>query len=260
MPKTLTPEQFTAQVNNDWNERKLNAPNATPEADMLFALNQNPLGELSGEANLQTPFNTPKRRPNVFVVNHSRTKERRVCVVPVSSLQGAEEAMMYKGPKGENLRKAYGNAENLYKAAEKGRDLSIYEDVIEPANFIIPFNGRRYVVAPAPANDPNNPPVEEVDEGIWDLYCGNYERMNATKDNGRGQIVSDDTTRSEEVQRLALRWARKKNPVWRTVEDGRPQTRENAFGFVEFIREIPKEAPQRLDGAMVTASEMAEVE
>lgn len=262
MAKTLTPEQFTEQVNQDWLARKTavqqGAP-ATPEADMLLHLNQQPLGQLTGEFAPGVARNRPGVMPKVFVVNHSRLKERRVCVVPVSSLQGAEDALMYKGKAGDALRQTYGNAENLYKAAEK-RDVSIYEDKIEPANLIIQFNGKKFVIAPASAEDPHNPPVEEVDEGIWDLYCGNYERMHAFKDAGNGQMVPDQTTRSEEAQRLAVRWARKKNPVWRIVDDGRPQVKDNPFGFIELIREMPKEAPQRIDGAFVTASELAEVE
>lgn len=258
MPAT-TPEQFTAQVNADWAERKALNPGGTPEADIIFNLNSQPLGTLAGEATLQTPFNTPKQRANVYVVNHSRVKERRVCVVPVSSLSGAEEALRHKSAEGKAYREAYGNAENLYKAALR-KDMSIYEDRIEPVMFVINFDGRKYVIAPAPESDPNSPPVEQVPDGVWDLYCGNYERMSAIKDRGDGVAVPDQQERSAETQRLALRWARKHNPVWRQVVDGSPRTSENPFGFIEFIREVPKEAPIRVDGAFVTASELAEVE
>lgn len=259
MPATKSPSEFTAQVNADWAERKTLNPGGTPEADVIFSLNSNPLGTVQGEAALQTPFNTPRRRPNVYVVNHSRVKERRVCVVPVSSISGAEDALRYKGPKGKEYREAYGNAELLTQAAKR-KDMSIYEDAVEPVMFVINFDGRKYVIAPATAEDPNNPPVEAVPDGVWDLYCGNYERMNATKDRGDGVIVPDTKERSEELQRLTLRWSRKHSPVWRQVVNGTPSTSDNPFGFIEFIYEIPKEAPTRVDGAFVTASELAEVE
>jgi hypothetical protein len=243
----------------------------TPEADIVASLNSQPLGTLAGEANLQTPFNATPKHPNVYVVNHSRKKVRRVCVVAVSTVSGAEDALLYhsekresdgaikcKGPthcKGAEYRQAYGNAENLYKAAQR-RDMSIYEDRIEPAVFTIAFDRQRYVIMPASAEKPDDPPVEMVPEGAWDLYCGNWERMHAVREDGQ----PDNKVRGEEVQRLALAWSRKKNPVWRTMDDGKVSTSDSPFGFVEFVREIPKEAPIRVDGKFVSAMELAEVE
>jgi hypothetical protein len=239
----------------------------TPEADVIQALNSSPLGTLAGEANLQTPFNATPRTPNVYVVNHSRKKVRRVCVVPVSSLSGAEEALMYhsekdgekcrgaKECKGAEYRQTFGNAENLYKAAVR-RDMSIYEDKIEAVFFTINFAGIKYSIEPATEADPDNPPVEKIPEGAWDLYCGNYERMHSTLPDGR----PDSKAVGEEVQRLALRWSRKHNPVWIITDDGVADPNKNPFGFVEFIREIPKEAPIRVDGKFVSAMELAEVE
>ena len=227
----------------------------TPEADIVQSLNSSPLGTLAGEANLQTPFNATPKRPNVYVVNHSRKKVRRMAVVSVSTLSGAEEALTSQTAKGKEYRTTYGNAENLYRAAAR-RDMSIYEDKIEPAMLTINFDGQRFAIMPAPADDPDNPPIEQIPEGAWDLYCGNWERMHALLPTG----LPDEKTRGEETQRLMLRWTRKHNPVWRIMDDGKSTDSQNAFGFVEFIREIPKEAPIRVDGRFVQAMELAEVE
>jgi hypothetical protein len=229
--------------------------NFNPEAEIIASLNSAPLGTLAGEANLQTPFNATAKRPNVYVVNHSRKKTRRVCIVSVSTVSGAEEALTHQSAKGKEYRTTYGNAENLYRAAAR-RDMSIYEDKVEPAMLTINFDGQRFVILPATEDDPDNPPVEQIPEGAWDLYCGNYQRTHALLPDGR----PDEKVRGEEVQRLALTWNRKHNPTWRIMDDGVSSDSKNPFGFVEFIREIPKEAPIRVDGRFVSAMELAEVE
>lgn len=260
MPVTKSPEEFTAEVYRSREADKALLGNQTPEANVVLELNSQPLGTLAGEANLQTPFNATAKRPNVYVVNHSRKKKRRICKVAVSQLSGAEEALMYEGPQGEQYRKVYGNAENLYLAAKR-RDMSIYEEEIEPCIFTIPFNGLRYTIAPASEKDPDNPPIEQIPEGAWDLYCGNYERMHAVYPQTHPNAgAPDEKTRGEEAVRLSLAWSRKHNPVWRILDDGKPTTSQSQFGFVEFIREIPKEAPIRVDGRFVSALELAEVE
>ena len=144
----------------------------TPEAAVIYDLNQNPLGALQGEANLQTPFNSVAKRPNVYIVNHSRTRERKVCTVPVSYLSGADEALR----KSKDYQKEYGNVANIYEAAKR-RDMSIYEMKIVPCVLKIQFDSQTFYIPPATEEDPNNAPAEMVPDGVWDLYLGNFERM-----------------------------------------------------------------------------------
>ena len=214
------------------------------DAEVVASLNQNPLGTLQGEANLTTPFNATTRRPNVYIVNHSRTITRRVCVVPVSTLSGAEEALRYS----KDYQKVYGNAENLYAAAKR-RDMSIYEDKVLPCVAKVRLGGQDFFIPPATEEDPNNPPVERMrDDGVWDIYMGNWERMHSME----MRVAAD------EQARLSLSWKQKHNPIKFVVEDGVRTETDNPFGYLEIIRETPKEAPTRVDGRFVTAQMLVE--
>lgn len=216
--------------------------NNHPDAELIHSLSNMPLGRLQGEADLVSPFNTPARRPKVFVVNHSRTKTRRIKTVAVSPFHGAEEAIV----RSKEYKQLY-NVSLIYEMA-KTRDMSLYEDIIKPTWLKITMDGRDSYIAPAPEEDPDNPPIVEVDEGCWDLYLGNYQRMHGTP-----QEVSAET------QRLANLWRAKKNPVWRINDCGDLTERQNEFGFVEFIREMPVEAPRvRDDKPFVTALDLFE--
>lgn len=213
-----------------------------PDANVIYSLNGNPLGALQGEANLVTPFNTPRQRPIVSIVNWSRTKKRRVCVVPVSWMHGGEEALMHS----KEYKQLY-NLSMIYEMA-KTRDMSIYEEIVRPAWLRIEFDGVERYIAPAPEDDPDNPPIVQVDEGVWDNYCGNYERMHG-----------DAKTQNLEMQRLANVWLRKRNPLWRINDQGAITENTNPFGFAEFIREMPREAPRtRDDKPFLTALDMVE--
>lgn len=226
----------------------------TPEAAVIYDLNQNPLGALQGEANLQTPFNSVAKRPNVYIVNHSRTKTRRVCTVPVSYLSGADEALR----KSKEYQKEYGNVANIYEAAKR-RDMSLYEDRVEPCVLKITFDSQTFYIPPAPEDDPDNPPAEMVPDGVWDLYLGNFERMHPNPNATPEARHAAQKEHGEEMARLTLLWSRKKNPVWRVVVDGAEEKRQdNPFGFIEFVREIPAEAPRRLDKPFLTALELVE--
>ena len=216
----------------------------TPEAAIIQDLNSNPMGTLQGEASLQVPFNTPSKRPNVYIINHSRTKVRRVCTVPVSQMSGADVALR----KSKEYQKEYGNVANIYEAAKR-RDMSLYEDKVEPCVLKVQFDGRVWYIPPADESDPNNPPAELVEDGVWDIYCGNFDRMHS----------SDPKEVGNEQAHLSLTWARRHNPVWRVVIDGQEEKRpDNPFGFIEFVRETPTEAPRQLDKPFLTALELVE--
>ena len=225
------------------------------EAEVIASLNGNPLGSLQGEANLQTPFNATSKHPNVFVINHSRTKTRKVCVVPVSEFSGGEDALQYSKEHKLTLHQHH-SIDTLYAAAKK-RDMSIYEDVVRPVVVKMTIDGRDYFISPAPENDPDNPPMEQVDEGVWDLYLGNYDRMHPETKPARDQATARKEM-GEETARLALAWSGRKNPVWRVVVDGKVEERNNPFGYIEFVRQVPTEAPRSIDKSFVTAMDIAE--
>ena len=226
-----------------------------PVEQVVSGLESFPLGRADGDPNLNIPQNSPGRPPDVWIINHSRTKMRRVCVAYVSdSGEGAMEALK----RSKQYRDDKLSIELIREEAKRGRDMSVYEDMIKPVVWHTKFDGRDFYVEPAPADSPDNPVPQLVPEGIWDINLGNFDRMNAMTEN-RGQQVPDTRMRSEEAARLALRFQRgKPNVIWRIVANGKSEERSNPFGYLEFVRQVPKEAPQVIDSSFVTALEIGE--
>jgi hypothetical protein len=228
------------------------------KALIALDLQNNPLGSVQGEANLQSPFNAVQQAPRVYVVNHSATVKRRWVKVAVSGRRGAREALAAD----PSLRKDF-TPQSIYDEVRGGQDMNVYVEGIKPVVLKMEFNGRSFFISPAECEyeydkDKNivkvvrvikEAQLQLVPEGLWDLYLGNYARMRSTKQDER----------SHEHERIAVAWTQRYNPALIINDDGEKQTRNNPFGYVEFIRVIEREAPEEMNRDFVTAMELAEV-
>ena len=212
---------------------------------LLADLKDNPLGTAVNEANLQTPFNATGVRPKVYVVNHSGVRTRRVVKVGVSEYRGADEALR----ESKDLRARGWNVDTLTREARR-RDMNLYEDVIKPIVWAIPFDGRTYYIPPAKFDEDGNviEGLELVPDGVWDFYLGNYDKMHSP----------DHREREDAAKRVALYWSHRKNPVLIEDDNGQVTQRDNPFGFLEFRRVIEREAPQQITREFMTAYDLVE--
>uniref|UniRef100_E6QP85 Uncharacterized protein n=1 Tax=mine drainage metagenome TaxID=410659 RepID=E6QP85_9ZZZZ len=217
---------------------------SSPSSKALIALDlqQNPMGLGQNEGNLQTPFNAAMPAARVYVRNWSRTQKRKMVKIAVSERRGADEALLAD----KELQKRY-NVDTLSSRAGKGFDVNVYETKVHPVAHRLKWNNRDFVILPASSDD-EDPPMVLLPEGVWDLYLGNYERMHS----------DDHRVRAEEGGRLGTIWLRRHNPILKVTDNGETKVRDNAFGYLEFIRVVEKEAPATIDRDFLTALELVE--
>lgn len=227
-------------------------------------LQNNPLGKGTGE-NFNVPSNYAVPPARIYIVNHSRTRERKEIVVAVSSVtgRGAEEALIYD----KELAKIY-NVDTLTKRAESGKDMNRYKKQVHPVIFSFkvgsPVGGAGPITyAIPPARDKDTPPPRvEVVEGALDLFLGNYARMRGfdTYTKMLAGKEPDPTVESDERSRLATRWKMRHNPVFRFTDDGvTTEDERNEFGYLEIIRETAKPVVDEIDREYLMALDMTEV-
>lgn len=229
-------------------------PMESSKALIELDLKTAPLGQGPGDPNLALPFNATAIRPRVYIVNRSATQPRRIVKVAVSGRRGAREALMAD----ELLRKDF-TPQGIYDEANKGADMNVYEDgIIKPVVLRVTFNSEPFFIYPAKCKTDKDGKVLEIIEkeephlvpdGVWDLYLGNYDRMHS----------DDHRVVGTEAERLAVTWTQRRNPVFQYHDELGKHLTDNPFGFVEFIRVVEKEAPQRVDQSFVTAMDLVEV-
>ena len=225
-------------------------------------LQSQPLGTGRGE-NFAVPANYAIPPARIYVVNHSRTRERKEIKVAVSVRRGAEDALIYD----KELAKIY-NVDTLTRRIEQGQDMNRYEKVIHPVIFTFKVGsptgqGKPMVYAIPPARDENSPPPRvEVVEGAWDLFLGNYARMRGyDKFADMGVKEPDPTIMNDERTRHAIRWQGRHNPLLRFTDDGETvdvQGPDTEFAYLEFIRETQKPVTEIIDKEFLSALDIQE--
>lgn len=225
--------------------------------DVNLDLQQNPLGSRRGE-NFDVPVNFRMPDCRVYMVNHSRVRPWRRIVVAVSSMRGAEEALVYD----KALAKVY-NVDTLLARVQKGFDMNRYETSVKPVAFKFEFGGKPFIIPPAKTAD-EAPPRIEVPEGCWDLFLGNFERLvlgfRASSD---GKPFDNQDINAERVW-LSKRWSRRSNPVFMYQVDGKTKEvhkdgKINESGFIEFVRETQHVGEIPLDREYLSAIDLLEV-
>lgn len=206
-----------------------------------LSLQNKPLGQGAGE-NFKVAMNYVVPPARIYVLNHSRVKPWKRVAIPVSERRGAEEALIFD----KELAKIY-NVDTLYKRIEQGKDMNRYETGIKPVVYSFKVGGQTYAIPPARDAD-SPPPKVEVHEGAWDLFLGNYQRMRS----------ADPTVIGDERSRLALMWGRRYNPVMRYTDDEDTTEIENAYGFLEFVRETQVPMKDIVDKEYLTALDLVE--
>lgn len=229
---------------------------------VMAELNKHPLGSVNGE-NFTVPANYRIPQARIYVVNHSRTRKWKRLVLAVSHLRGAEDALMMN----KGLRDVYGSTELVYKQVEKGRSMNQYKEEVKPVVFKLDLPGGKALHVPPAAKEDDPPLMVEVPDGTWDLYLGNYDRMQGypgkesrTLPDGSPNPRERQDTRiaQEESTALALRWQTRHNPVFRVTDDGVSEDRENPFGILEFIRVPQRAVAQAIDKDYLTALDLFE--
>jgi hypothetical protein len=218
-------------------------------------LQNNPLGTQANE-NFSVPSNYRIPDARVYVINHSRTRAWKSVKVAVSHIRGGDAALAQD----RKLREMY-NEDMIYKRVAEGRDMNVYETGIKPVIWKLALPGGKFLpIPPAPEDRPDVPFRVEVPDGTWDLYLGNFDRMQgypglAPRDRER----QDPAIVSEERSRLSLRWQRRHNPVFAWRIDEEPATDlNNPFGVLEFVRVTQRAMADVVDKDFLTALDLVE--
>lgn len=226
--------------------------------NILSDLTQHPLGTSRGE-NFNVPQNYRIPPARIYVLNHSRTQKRKYPTVVVSELHGAEEALILD----KELAKTY-NVDTLTRQVEKGKDMTRYKVGIEAVNFRLRLPGGQTVVVPPASTQDGKPPAVEVPDGTWDLYMGNYNRMQGFAGvKPRDEEKFDRNVQSDEEARLALYWRQRYNPVFQVTDDGATKPflwggGPNPFGFLEFVRISQRAVLEPIDREYLTSLDVVE--
>lgn len=241
---------------------------AGTQLNVMVSLNQHPLGSQTGE-NFQVPSNYRIPPARIYVINHSRTRKWKRTIVPVSSIRGAEEALMYddSSQKGQRLRDVY-NADALVKQVEKGRDMSIYKNELKAVVWKLAVPGGQFAfIPPSHPDSPDKKIMVEVPEGTWDLYLGNYDRMRGYPGIGP-KLLSDGTPNPKEkfsasIQQaeqtaLAIRSRSRHNPVFCYTDDEQTTNNSNEYGILEFVRITQRATAEVIDKEYLSAMDLFE--
>lgn len=227
-----------------------------------------PLGTQAGE-NFGMPQNYRVPPARIYVINHSRTHEWKRVIVPVSAQRGAEEALIAD----KKLAQIY-NVDTLVKRVEQGKDMSRYKTEIHPAAFKVrvpggpngkmgSFPSRDIIVPPAQSAE-DKPVAVEVPEGTWDLYLGNFDRMqgyaNSDRVDAKGNPISPDPQIANDARvMLAKFWQTRHNPVFSYTVDGKTTDLNNPYGVLEFVRVTQRAVTEPIDKAYLEALDILEV-
>lgn len=168
------------------------------------------------------------------VKNYSARYPRKIVKTAVSWWRGADN-IPEKERNGATVEAIQREALNV--------DKTKYEKKIKPTTALLMHDGKNYAVPPAASAD-EEPPAVIVPEGLYDLYCGNYARMNS----------ADINERVDEANRLAMRRAGKDSPVIQYDAEG-----NHVSGFLEFIREEVRPQAAKLDAAKLRSGDIEEV-
>ncbi len=205
-------------------------------------LQNQPLGMGPNDPHFGTPFGGNIAPARVFLRNHSAKQKRKYVKVPVSWRRGAAAALSASD---KATRDMY-NVATYVEAIKEGQDMNVYAEKIERVLFAPMFNGKRYPIPPAKGDE--EPPLIQVPDGLWDLLCGNYTRMNAV----------DPRVREAEMARFALSQVRKHSPILFVTVDGQRTMKDNPFGFIEIERRTERMEPIAPDTEFLTALELVE--
>ena len=177
------------------------------------SLSSTPLGQGDGEQKLLRPYNDGPRTVTTYARNWSALKKRRVVREAISWRRGGEKSVAKGGPLSNGT-----SIQQLREEARNGMDMNWYAEEVKETDARLLFDGRAWVI-PARGQDGEPAPKTQIPEGLMDLYCGNYERMNS----------DDPLVRSEEIAKLRARV--------REIFCLGPDDDEHPNGFIEFIRE-----------------------
>ncbi len=234
---------------------------------VIANLNQHPLGSGANE-NFSVPSNYRIPPARIYVVNHSRTRKWKRVKVAVSYRRGADNALMADN----KFRELYGNEDMVYKAVRDGRDMNRYVEELKAVVWRLALPGGRFMpIPPSHEDTPEKPILVEVPDGTWDIYLGNYERMQGypgiyprNQDGSRSEKDKfDATVQSRERQALAMRWQTRHRPVFSYTDDGETTPIildgvANPYGILEFIRVTQKPTTEVVDKDYLSALDLFE--
>jgi hypothetical protein len=230
------------------------------------SLSDHPLGQMANE-NFSVPSNYRIPPARIYVVNHSLKRKWKRTIQAVSERQGAEDALMLS----KELRNMY-NADMMYKQVEKGRDMNQYVTEVKPVVWKLAIPGGDFrLIAPSKPANPDVLFMVEVPEGTWDMYLGNYNRMQGYPGQSprrimgpAGEMIDNPMERfsrkvqGDEETTLAIRWRQRHNPVFMVTDDGTDQNRNNPFGILQFIRISQTANAEPIDKEYLSALDLAE--
>jgi hypothetical protein len=149
---------------------------------VMQSLSSVPLGFMDGESSINVPLNRGENTVLVRVRNRSAELERNVYHDDhISGFRGGE---VYEEERNKSKSDAF----------TMGKEMTPYTKQIKPTNIVLKFDNKSYLV---PSHGPNGEPSPwvPVPEGLYDLYVGNYSRMNS----------KDPKIKNDEIALIQLR-------------------------------------------------------
>jgi hypothetical protein len=216
---------------------------ATPSsaAMIMDSIAMQPLGSLNDEAHLRSPHNRGTENVLVRVRNLSAVKSRRYF--------HEDRPSWLRG--GEQLEKEIKKRYPTFDLSTARRDAfvgggvtleNIVKEGIKPVDAVVTFDNEKYKI-PYKDEQGNNAPWIDVPEGVYDLYFGNFARLNS----------SDPRERSNEMEAVKNRRGNlDKNVVIRPGE-------ANPWAFLEFERRVIKPETFAIDVEQVYADRLMEI-
>lgn len=211
-------------------------PNRGEIARVFESLEAEPLGTKVGEGMFGRVVSGSKEYVKVRVRNLSATQSRKYLKEAISFLRGGERTAGENAAAGKHMELT-----ELREAAKRGLDPSVYEEGIKPVDAMLTFDNDRYVI-PSHDEKGNPAPWTDVPEGCYDLYVGNYSRLNSADPRERSQELARASSRRRDV---CIRDAKGRN--------------ENPFGFLEFEREVIRPTAIAIDDDQIYAENLVEV-
>lgn len=207
------------------------------KAQVAADLGMQPLGTGGGEPG-QVAANATKDIVLVKVRNLSAVHARRCVIERVSFVRGGEqyEGDVRRESKGRNVIDL-----NALRARAMFDDVSPTVEKIEAINVALTFDSGLYLVpayAEGHEGDPEHAaPWVEVPDGVYDLYVGNFQRLN------------DPRERSKEIERVK---SRRLDVVLRPGA-------KNPWAFMEFQRQVVRPMPTAVDAERIYSGDLVEV-
>lgn len=203
---------------------------------VLESLQANPFGADPSDPKAGLAMNQGSEYVKCFVRNWSANRERRFITEHISWLKGGERAAKAAKLQGEDFE-----LDKKRKEAYLGQNPSVTEVAIKPVSAILQFDSQQFIV-PASDNAKKDPEWVPIPQGVFDLYYGNWERLNST----------DAKERALEAEAVAIR----RRDVCLRMNKGQ---NTNEFGFLEFKREIIPHQSIAIDSDMVFSDSYVEV-